>query len=75
MELALLRINPQSLSVERHFVLDNIEQGKVTDGYYPCPILVEFESRTFLNVFDYRGLLGKAPDILRLQFDSQEFLD
>ena len=75
MELALFRFNPTTLSVERHFVLDNIAQGKVTDGYYPCPILVKSETQTLLNVFDYRGLLGNAPDILRLQFDSRELLE
>lgn len=75
MELALFRINPTSLAVERHFVLDNIAQGKVTDGYYPCPILVNSETKSLLNVFDYRGLLGASPDILRMQFDSREFLE
>tara|TARA_B100001123_G_scaffold273230_1_gene304060 strand:+ start:2096 stop:3229 length:1134 start_codon:yes stop_codon:yes gene_type:complete len=74
MELGLMRIDPKSLTVEKQFVLDNIEQGKVTDGYYPFPILVESGNQTLLNVFDYRALLGNSPDIIRLQFDSAEFL-
>ncbi|MBH54275.1 MAG: hypothetical protein CMI18_08000 [Opitutaceae bacterium] len=74
MELGLIRFNPESLKVERQFVLDNIEQGKVTDGYYPFPILVEAGDRVLLNVFDYRALQGNSPDIIRFQFDSAEFL-
>lgn len=74
MELALIRFNPETLKVEKHFVLDNEEQGKVTDGYYTCPILVDTGDRKFLNVFTYKALFGNSPDILRLQFDSSEFL-
>ena len=74
MELGLFRINPDTLEVERHFVLDNIERAKVTDGYYPCPILYETKDRTLLNVFDYRAIFGGSPDIIRLQFDSADFL-
>ncbi len=75
MELALLRLDPVRLEIEKHFVLDNAEQGRVTDGYYPCPILVNTGSRTLLNVFDYRALLGNSPDIVRFQFLADEFLD
>ena len=74
MELALIRFDPKTLKVERHFVLDNEEQGKVTDGYYTCPILVDTDNRKLLNIFTYKGLFGNSPDILRLQFDSAEFL-
>ena len=73
MELGLIRFDPKSLEVEKLFVLDNEEQGKVTDGYYPCPILVDTGERTILNVFDYRAILGNSPDIIRLQFDSTAF--
>jgi hypothetical protein len=75
MELALLRFDPVSLEVEKHFVLDNTEQGKVNDGYYPCPILVDTGDRKLLNVFDYRALFGNPPDIVRFQFRAEEFLD
>ncbi|MDG2169999.1 MAG: sialidase family protein [Opitutales bacterium] len=75
MELGLMRIDPESLTVDKQFVLDNVEQGKVTDGYYPFPILVESGGRTLLNVFDYRAILGNSPDIIRLQFDSAVFLE
>jgi hypothetical protein len=74
MELALLRFDPKSLTVEKHFVIDNVEQGKITDGYYPCPILFDAGDRTLLNIFDYRAMLGNPPDIIRLQFDSAAFL-
>ena len=56
-------------------VLDNLEQGIVTDGYYPFPILVEAGDKTLLNVFDYKALHRNSPDIIRLQFDSAEFLE
>lgn len=75
MELALLRFDPMRLEVEKHFVLDNAEQGKVNDGYYPCPILVDTGDRKLLNVFDYRALFGNSPDIVRFQFRAEEFLD
>jgi hypothetical protein len=74
MELALIRFDPETLKVEKHFVLDNEAQGKVTDGYYTCPILVDTDNRKLLNIFTYKGLFGNSPDILRLQFDSAEFL-
>ena len=74
MELGLIRFDPQSLKVEKHYVIDNIERGKVTDGYYPCPIIVDTGSKKLLNVFDYRAYHGSSPDIIRLQFDSAEFL-
>jgi hypothetical protein len=75
MELGLMRIDPESLTVEKQFVLDNIEQGNVTDGYYPFPILVESGDKTLLNVFDYKALHRNSPDIIRLQFNSAEFLE
>jgi hypothetical protein len=75
MELGLMRIDPETLTVEKQFVLDNIEQGKITDGYYPFPILVESGDQTLLNVFDYRALMGNSPDIIRLQFDSAAFIE
>ena len=74
MELGLVRFDPQSFEVERLYVIDNIERGKVTDGYYPCPIILDTGSKKMLNIFDYRGYLGNPPDIIRLQFDSTEFL-
>ena len=74
MELALIRFDPETLKVEKHFVLDNEAQGKVTDGYYTCPIIVDTDNRKLLNIFTYKGLFGNSPDILRLQFDSAEFL-
>ncbi len=75
MELGLIRFDPKSLKVENLFVLDNLSRGKVTDGYYPCPILVDNGKETLLNVFDYRAYHGNPPDIIRLQFKSDAFLD
>ena len=74
MELGLFRLDPEKLVVEQSFVLDNADQGDVTDGYYTCPIIVDTGDRKMLNVFTYKGLFGNSPDILRLQFESAAFL-
>ena len=74
MELAVIRFDPKSLNVEKLYTIDNAEQGKVTDGYYPCPIIVDTGEQNLLNIFDYRAILGNPPDIIRLQFDSAAFL-
>ena len=75
MELGLLRIDPDDLTVEKQFVLDNLAKGKVTDGYYPFPMLIETDEETLLNVIDYRAIFGNSPDIVRFQFRADEFLD
>jgi len=74
MELGLARFNPNTLKVEKLFALDNASRGKVTDGYYPCPIIVDTKRGKFLNVIDYRAYHGNPPDIIRFQFRSEEFL-
>jgi hypothetical protein len=74
MELALIRFDPGRLAIEEQYVLDNSERGDVTDGYYPSPIIVDTGKRTFLNVIDYKAILGNSPDIIRLQFDMESFL-
>ncbi len=74
MELAVIRFNPKNLTVDKLYTIDNAEQGKVTDGYYPCPIIVDTGKQKRLNIFDYRAFLGNPPDIIRLQFDSAAFL-
>ena len=75
---ALLKVTDwlkwMSLNVETLYTIDNAEQGKVTDGYYPCPIIVDTGEQNLLNIFDYRAILGHPPDIIRLQFDSVAFL-
>ena len=53
MEMALLRFDPETFKVEKHFVLDNEERGEVTDGYYTAPVLVEKDDRKLLNIFTY----------------------
>ena len=36
MQLSLIQIDPNSLAVKSHLILDNAEGGNVTDGYYAC---------------------------------------
>jgi hypothetical protein len=74
MELDLIRFDPTNLEIKEQYVLDNIERGDVTDGYYPSPIIVDTGKRKLLNVFDYKAILGNSPDIIRFQFDMESFL-
>lgn len=74
MEQSLVRFDPENLTVEKQFSTDNVGRGKVTDGYYPCPVIVETSKQTLLNVFDYKALLGNPPDIVRFQFPMSDFL-
>jgi hypothetical protein len=74
MELGMVRFDPDTLTIEKQFVLDNIEQGKVTDGYYPCPIIVKQGDQEILNVFDYKAILRQSPDIVRFQFHMDAFI-
>ena len=74
MELDLIRFDPTNLEIEEQYVLDNIERGDVTDGYYPSPIIVNTAKRKVLNVFDYKAIIGNSPDIIRFQFDMESFL-
>ena len=69
MELALLRIDPESLAAERYVVLDPDEGTRVGDSYYAVPYFRDEGDTAFLNVITYRQLPGRRqPDIVRLEF-------
>ncbi len=72
MELALFKIDPESLRVTRWAILDNEEGINVTDGYYAVPYFQERDGGTRLNIVTYRAVNGAHPDIVRLEFDWAE---
>lgn len=72
MQLAWFRIDPATLGVTRHLVLDNAERRRVADGYYAQPCWWRGEGGEELHVFTYRRDGGAGCDLLRLVFDWED---
>lgn len=72
MRLSLFRIEPASLAITRHVVLDNLAGEHVSDGYYAEPYWQQRGDRTCLNVVTYKLSSRRKPDIIRLEFDWEE---
>ncbi len=75
MRLSMFRINPQTLDIDRHFVLDNSEGRDVADGYYAMPFWrqsKEQPTKDLLRVITYKRLAGQQPNIIQLEFDWSE---
>ncbi len=72
MRLGLFRFDPETLAVVKHVVLDNADGKNVTDGYYATPCWQTRNGRTYLNIVTYKGVAGRGPDIVRLEFDWEE---
>jgi hypothetical protein len=72
MRLSLFRLDPASLGITKHVLLDNAEGESVSDGYYAMPYWRERDGRTLLNVITYKRAAGRGPDILRLEYDWAE---
>lgn len=69
MELVLLRIDPESLSIERFVVLGPEEGKTLSDGYYAEPYFQKVGEEVMLNVVTYRRVNGKTnADLVRLEF-------
>ncbi|MDD4441880.1 MAG: sialidase family protein [Kiritimatiellae bacterium] len=71
MRLSLFRFDPETLSIQRHVVLDNDEGRKVADGYYAMPYWREQDGKTRFHVVTYKRGSG-APKIIRLSYDWEE---
>lgn len=69
MELALFRINPETLKIDKWVVLDNKDRANISDGYYAAPYFQERDGVTYFNIINYKGAHGQYPDII-----CQEFL-
>lgn len=72
MRLSLFRFDPESFAITRHVLLDNAEGENVTDGYYAAPYWQKHDGRTYFNTITYKGIAGRNPDIVRLEFDWEE---
>lgn len=68
MKLCLFRLDPATLSVNSYSILDNAENGNVTDAYYPVPYFREKDGQTYLRVIDYKGMDEKTPQILEFEY-------
>lgn len=68
MELVLLKIDSASLAVTQWAILDNLERASVTDGYYAMPYFQERDAQTYLSIITYKGLDGRPPQIIRLEY-------
>jgi hypothetical protein len=71
MRLSLFRFDPETLSIQRHVVLDNDEGRKVADGYYAMPYWREQDGKARFHVVTYKRENG-APKIIRLSYDWEE---
>jgi hypothetical protein len=73
MQLALLKIDPRTLRVTRHAILDNAEKVRLADGYYAQAYWTMRDGRESFHVITYkRTPIQAGPDILRLEFDWAE---
>ncbi len=73
MELALFRINPDSVAVERAMLLDPPDGVNIKDGYYAVPYFQQSKEALFFNVITYRRAADRPnPDLVRLEYRWDE---
>lgn len=72
MQLGLFRIDPATLTVTAHSILDNAEKENVVDGYYAMPYFRGSGLDTLLHVVDYKALQGRQPEIIRHEYRWDE---
>jgi len=74
MKQCLFRFDPETLRILSWAILDNHEEGRVVDGYYPVCYWQEREGREWFNVIDYKSTVERypGPDIVRFEFDWNE---
>lgn len=68
MQLCLLRFDPETLALTSCVILDNADHQRVTDGYYAVPVYSGEGDQAQLHVITYKGLNGRPPDIVRLDY-------
>jgi hypothetical protein len=72
-ELALFRIDPDTLAVTRHVVLDTApDQKSAGDSFYAQPFWHERDGQPHFHLITYKGGTGPGLDIVRLEFDWAE---
>jgi hypothetical protein len=72
MQLALFRIDPETLGATSHVILDNAEMQNVTDGYYAMPWFRGTGEATMLHIVTYKGRDKQPPDIVHFAFRWDE---
>lgn len=73
MELILLRLNQNTLAVERFIRLDPVRNAKIQDGYYAVPYFQADDGGLKFNVVTYRRPVGQSgSDLLRLEYRWDE---
>jgi len=72
-ELALFRVDPDTLAITRHVVLDTAPDQKFAgDSFYAQPFWHERDGETRFHIITYKGGTGPGLDIVRLEFDWEE---
>lgn len=71
-KLGLFRLDPESLAIEKHVILDNVENQRVASAYYATPYWVTRKGQTYFNVVTYKQITGRMPDIVRFEYDWNE---
>ncbi|HCN78398.1 MAG TPA: exo-alpha-sialidase [Verrucomicrobiales bacterium] len=73
MQLALFKLDPATLCITRHVILDNAEKARLDDGYYAQGYWTQRDGGESFHVITYKRSQGRhSPDILRLEFDWAE---
>jgi hypothetical protein len=72
MKLSLFRIDPETLAITKHTILDNADNENVVDGYYAMPYWQNRNGHPYLNIITYKRSFNRLPDIVRLEFDWDE---
>jgi hypothetical protein len=72
MQLSLFKVDPDTLAITRHVLLDNAEGEPVTDGYYAQPYWQKDKDKTHFNVITYKRLMDDMPAIIRLEYNWEE---
>ncbi len=71
-KLGLFRLNPETLVIEKHVILDNAENQRVASAYYATPYWATKKGHTYFNVVTYKQITGRMPDIVRFEYDWDE---
>lgn len=71
-QLCLFRLNRETLTPEKCWILDNAEQAPVSDGYYAVAATAGVSNDRRLHIITYKGVRGAPPDLLRLEFKWNE---
>ncbi len=72
MQLCFYRLDPDSLEVIHHAVMDNADLEPVTDGYYATPYWQNRGNEITFNVITYKGRMSHHPKNQDLEEDPHQ---